>query len=111
MAIDHVRRARRAWSILVQRACARKLPLSYGELCRKIGLHHRAARWFLGVIQTYCEDHGLPPLQALAVNKKTRVPGSGYVASGRSKEQHRKAVEDVWEYKKWASKPPSFKGL
>jgi hypothetical protein len=81
MAIDHFARAEKAWPLLVQRAKSGGSPFTYGELCSLLGLHPRAAGWFLGVIQEYCYRHKLPPLQALVVNKKTRRPGHGYKGS------------------------------
>jgi len=109
MAINHKLRAKQAWPILVKAAQQQLPPLTYGQLCGMIGLHHRSARWFLGVIQTYCSQNGLPPLQSLAVNKKTGVPGIGYIGSGRSKGQHKRAVNRVYKWgKKWQLKPPKF---
>jgi hypothetical protein len=84
MKIDHFKRAAQAWPILAKQANKKGKPFTYGELCSKLGLHHRAAGWFLGVIQRYCYQEGLPPLQALAVNKRTGLPGSGYVGSSRN---------------------------
>jgi len=106
---DHKARARRAWPILVKRARAGLPPLTYGELSGTLGLHARSAQWFLGVIQTHCSTRGLPPLQALAVNKATGVPGVGYVGSGRSPAQHARAVAAVHVYgKKWPIAAPHF---
>jgi hypothetical protein len=89
----HRRRARLAWPKLVA-AAKRGQPLSYGELSASIGEHWRAASWFLGVIQRYCAKMGLPRLQALAVNKRTRVPGKGY-AGKRGRSAHRCEVDRV----------------
>jgi hypothetical protein len=49
-----------------------------------MGIHWRPIGYCLGIIQEYCEDNGLAPLQALAVNAKTRIPGPGYYGSARS---------------------------
>lgn len=108
MAIDHRARARKAWPVLVRLALAKKQPLTYGELCTKLGFHPRAAQWFLGVIQTHCKKSGLPPLQALAVNKRSRLPGKGYTGSARSRARHAAAVKNVHSYK-WTKSAPNFR--
>jgi hypothetical protein len=76
--VDHKARARDAWPALVKRAEARGKPFTYGELCEPLGLFHRVAQYFLKEIQQHCCENGLPPLHALAVTKKTRLPGHGY---------------------------------
>jgi hypothetical protein len=95
---DHVARARRAWPHLARRASSKGSPYTYGQLSKQINLHWRAAQWFLGVIQTYCRQHKLPPLQALAVNQKTRVPGKGYVGGPRSLAAHQKTLKRVYAH-------------
>jgi len=79
--------------------------ITYGELCGQLGLHHRSAAWFLGVIQYQMEDLEMPPLQALVVSKKFKVPGKGYLATGRSPSEHSKAVRSVLAYN-WPSTAP-----
>ena len=107
MAIDHTARARKAWPILVKVARTGSKRITYAELCKPLGLHHRAAGWFLGVIQTHCKKHGLPPLQALAVNKRTRVPGGGYIATPRGGAKYKAALAKVYK-KKWQTHAPKF---
>ena len=102
--IDHVVRARAAWEILYK--LARKgRRISYGDLTEPLGLHHRSARWFLGVIQEECRRRDLPPMQAIVFNKRTGVPGAGYVATGKKGKAYRKAVRRVHEYR-WPKKAP-----
>jgi hypothetical protein len=104
--IDHEERARRAWPHLVARATRKDMPpLTYGELSKKIGVHHRAAQYYLGVIQTYCKEHRLPALQSLAVDKRKRLPGEGYVGSAWNHTAHQKELEKV-RRKKWPPKAP-----
>ena len=105
MSIDHVVRARRAWTLLTGLARTRAEPLTYGEICARLRLHHRAAAWFLGVIQDYCKANRLPPLQALVVNSRTRLPGLGSTGSGRSAAQHRRALERVYGFAAWPERP------
>ena len=69
MAIDHFFRAKKAWPLLVKRAQTTCVPFTYKEISNRIGLHHRAARWFLSEIQEFCHENKLAPLQALVVNK------------------------------------------
>lgn len=99
----HHRRARRAWPKLVA-AAKRGEPLSYKDLSASIGLHWRAASWFLGVIQRYCAEMKLPRLQALAVNKQTHVPGKGYTGS-RGRSAHAREVKRV-RAQRWPKKAP-----
>jgi len=105
--IDHVARAKRAWPYLAKRANAGKEPFTYKGLCNKLGLHHRAAAYFLGVIQKYCKENKLPAIQALVVNKRTRLPGSGYHGSKRTKASHQKELGKVYA-KKWPTKAPKL---
>lgn len=105
--IDHAARARQAWPYLAKRANSQGAPYTYKELCDKLGLHHRVASYFLGVIQEYCRANELPALQALVVNKRTRLPGSGYHGSERNKESHQKELKKVYK-RRWLVKAPKF---
>lgn len=105
--INHIARAKRAWPYLAKRANAGKEPITYKELCDKLGLHHRAAGYFLGVIQKYCKANKFPSLQALVVNKRTRLPGHGYHGSQRTTASHQKEIGKVYS-KKWPTKPPKL---
>lgn len=106
MAIDHHARARKAWRQLVKCARAKQGNLiSYGKLAGEQGLHHRSASWFLGVIQEYCADQNLPPLQALAVNRRTMLPGAGYRGSPTTAKLHQRAVKKVRSFA-WPMRAP-----
>lgn len=117
MAADYVELARKSWPHLVKVAKG-ELPseflgkgkITYGELCEKIDLpreYYRpaAASYFLGIIQEYCQRQGLPPLQAVAVNKATGFPGKGYDATSRNGKGYEQALKAVYEYP-WPEKPP-----
>ena len=78
MAVNQVERAARAWPILTERA-AKESTITYGELGHVLGVHHRAVRYVLGVIQDYCIEEKLPPLTILIINASGR-PGSGFIA-------------------------------
>lgn len=107
MAIDHTARARRAWPILVRRVLSGARPFTYGELCDRLGLHPRAAQYFLGKIQQYCRRKGWPRLQAFAVQgKKPWVPGAGYEGS-RTPAGHAAEIARVRKYgRRWPKKAP-----
>ena len=104
MAHDHEARARRAWPILVALARKRAEPITYGEICARLGLHHRAAAWLLGVIQARCARERLPPLHALVVNSRTRLPGAGSVGAGHTPAAHRRALERVYLHERWPAR-------
>lgn len=77
--VDQEYRAGKLWPVLTETA-ARNETITYGAAGRLIGVYHRAMRFVLGPIQSYCLDNGLPPLTALVVNKTTRQQGNGYIA-------------------------------
>jgi len=54
--------------------------MPYGTLCELAGvpfLTYCVGR-YLGEIAEWCDKNGWPPLNALAVNNETRMPGDGY---------------------------------
>ncbi|SEI15773.1 HNH endonuclease [Tardiphaga sp. OK245] len=71
--------AAKAWPVLADIA-ARRTVIFYKDLAGKIGEHHRAVRYVLGVIQEFCMDSGLPPLTAVVVSKTHGIPGDGFIA-------------------------------
>lgn len=95
--IDQVARARRAWRRLARIARLHGR-VTYRDLAAQLGLHHRAASHFLGVIQNHCRRQGVPPLQALAVNSRTNVPGLGYIASARSGAAYERTLKRVYAH-------------
>lgn len=102
--IDHCARARLAWPHLVTIA-RQKGQITYGDLTAKLGLHHRSAHWLLGVIQTHCEMHELPPLQAVVVYRKTGVPGLGYRATPAGGSAYKRALNRVYAAP-WENRAP-----
>jgi hypothetical protein len=105
MPLDHQARAIRAWPVLVALARKRGEPMSYGELCARLRLHHRAAAPLLNLIQDFCARERLPPLQALVVNARTRLPGAGSSGSGSTAASHRRALERVYRHEAWPATP------
>lgn len=78
MTINQVERAFRAWPVLAYCAKQRKT-ITYAELGSALGVHHRAVRYVLGLLQDYCLEEHLPPITILIVNS-TGKPGSGFIA-------------------------------
>lgn len=72
-------RAFKAWKVLTDLA-SNDHNITYGNLAKAIGIHHRAIRHVLGLIQDYCMQNHLPPLTILVVNKQTNEPGTGFIA-------------------------------
>lgn len=78
MTINQAERAYRAWPIITKRATEGRT-ITYGELGTLLGVHHRAIRYVLGLIQDYCLEEKLPPLTILIVNQSGK-PGTGFIA-------------------------------
>lgn len=94
MAVNQVDRAFHAWPVLIDVAKRRKT-ISYSELGAAIGVHHRAIRYVLGVIQNFCLEENLPPLTILIVNGSGK-PGTGFIAYNlRNFEE---GLEKVWSF-------------
>ena len=96
--INQRARAAEAWSIISEQA-KKKQAITYGQLADKMNVHPRVCRFFLGLIQDYCMNAGLPPLQSLVVYKQTGIPGEGYHASSRSQisETHESVFALDWD--------------
>lgn len=60
--------------------------LPYGELCTRAGMDYltRGVGHFLPQVAQWCLSNGLPPLNAMAVNAQTKMPGDGYYAAAGS---------------------------
>lgn len=61
---------------------ARVIP--YGKLCAAAGVPWlvRSVGPFLLEIAEWCDRHGYPPLNSLAVNAETLIPGDSYDGAG-----------------------------
>lgn len=73
-------RAYYIWNELIKVAKRQEL-ITYSDLAKNIGCHHRALYYPLGYIQDYCLAEKLPPLTMLVVNKATGLPGDGFIAT------------------------------
>jgi len=77
--INQEQRAFPAWTILTN--CAKEnSTITYGEIAKQLNIHHRAVRFILGVIQSFCMENELPPLTILVLNKNSGLPGDGFIA-------------------------------
>lgn len=101
--IDQRARAERVWPILVDIARLRRT-ITYGDLSSKVGLHHRAARHFLGYIQEQMRERRLPPIQAVVVNQRTHEPGDGLAVAHSGKAWQRQLAK-VYAHR-WSTRPP-----
>ena len=58
--------------------------IHYGDLCTRAGVPHivRVVGQFLGEIAVWCRERDFPPLNSLAVNADSGIPGEGYDGAG-----------------------------
>ena len=58
--------------------------IAYGELCARAGVPHltRVVGGFLLEIAEWCQAAGFPPLNSLAVNSESGMPGDSYDGAG-----------------------------
>ena len=103
MKVNQEERAFKAWNVLVDRAQERSL-ISYKELGGRIGIHHRAVKHVLSLIQDYCLENGLPPLTILVINQGTKRPGEGFIAWDI--EDAEDGITKVYDYNWRISKNP-----
>jgi putative restriction endonuclease len=90
--VNHELRAAKAWPVLTSAAAARRT-ITYGELAKAIGIHHRPLRHVLGLVQGHCLDEGLPPLTILVVRRSGNgEPGDGFIAWDAALEDGRESV-------------------
>ena len=83
--------------------------ITYGELGRRIGIHHRPVRFLLGYIRDeICRRRGLPLLNVIVVNKITRLPGQSFLPEDLSHltdEEYKRRFEEhrdeVFAYAGW----------
>lgn len=73
--------------------------ITYGELGRRIGIHHRPVRFLLGYIRDeICIRRELPLLNVIVVNKYTELPGESFLREGTShltNEEYRRRFEEL----------------
>ena len=69
-------RALQAYQVLIAAAHNRQV-LTYGIVGDLIGVPRQAVSSHLAHIMRYCEQHSLPPLTVLVVQKGSGMPGTG----------------------------------
>jgi putative restriction endonuclease len=79
MQVNQAERAARAWPLLVDVA-KRHSTITYGDMAKILGIHHRTIRFVLSEIQDYCLAEKLPPITILVVDQKLGKPGAGFIA-------------------------------
>jgi putative restriction endonuclease len=96
-----------AWQPLVQSAARGDL-LNYQDLTGPLGLRGaRPVRFALGPIQSLCEEKEYPRLTSIVINKRTGLPGSGYLGDpDKLKEDH----NSVFAFD-WSIVPPPFPAI
>ena len=54
--------------------------ITYGDLCERAGVPQivRSVGRYLQETAEWCDENGLPPINALAVNAESRMPGESY---------------------------------
>lgn len=92
--INQAERAFRAWSVLIGTAKKRE-NVTYLQLGNALGIHHRAVRYVLSLIQDFCMEENLPPLTILVVNGSGH-PGSGFIAFDLN--NFEQGLDYVWSY-------------
>lgn len=81
--------AKKIFKILTNLASSSSF-ITYGELAEFVNDKSVTAdslRIYLGEVATYCEEHDLPAITSLVVNKETRTPGMGFYEANGLKEE------------------------
>ena len=76
--INQKERASRAWEILT-RVASEESTITYKQLGKSLGVHHRAIRFVLREIQNHGLAEKLPPITILVVGQEGS-PGAGFMA-------------------------------
>ncbi len=89
-------RALQIYQILICKAHNRQLT-TYGEIAHLIGYGGSGVLdRQLGIIMTYCDRNGLPPLTILVVNDETGSPGTGLTTFEDENADRRKVFKFSW---------------
>lgn len=84
--------------------------ITYGNLAIQMGMDPKAGVTLskhLAVIGYFCQEQGLPPLNAIAINDTSGQPGYGVVETDGFEEDQKK----VWATDWFSIRPPSIKAL
>jgi hypothetical protein len=93
--LDHHRTVRKAPGVRVTDADVNRCLITYSALCERAGVPWlvRTVGSFLGELASWCSSMGYPPINALAVNATTRMPGDGYYGAEQCHEWPREVRE------------------
>jgi len=115
-----VEQARAIWTILTRRATetgsTTVAKITYGDLAVAIGYPHkgaaRAIKPALGLIGLYCVKHGMPALNALAVNQASMEAGDSVVLTdGETPRSERASIVAFDWLAAKVPEPADFAGL
>jgi len=97
-AVNQYYRAFRVWDVLTDVAANRR-KITYKDLATAVGVHHRAIRYVLGLLQDYCLEAKKPPLTILVINKDSGLPGGGFIAWDVDNlvEGYKRVYEERWD--------------
>jgi len=101
--VNHDERAAKAWPVL-GKVAADSATITYGQLAKAIGIHHRPLRYVLGRLQDHCIAEDLPPLTILVVRGGDKRPGTGFIGWEAELEERRASVHAL----NWSSLPNPF---
>lgn len=108
-------RAQQVWIILVSEIMGRResagsdgVTITYGDLSRKMGkakVPPVSLGKHTGIIAHYCIENDLPPLNIIAVNQKTGLPGYGVL--GTTDRHFERDMKKVMEYDWFSVRVPT----
>jgi len=87
----------RAWPMLIRRAKVKET-ITYEDLANELGYSTpRVTRFALWPLQDYCMEKELPPLTSIVIQKRTGIPGPGFVAwEGNIADAHDRVFAFPW---------------
>lgn len=84
--------------------------IAYGDLAEAMGMSAKAGLTLsrhLGLIGYFCQQEGLPPLNAIAVNVATGTPGSGVIETDGYRADQKNVLKFDW----FSLRPPTIRAL
>ena len=82
--------------------------LNYTQVGDIIHRHPRVMRYVLSRLQDFCKQMRLPPLTGIVINKRSQLPGTGFIA--HAIDDIETAFEEVFDYD-WSSVPNPFEAF
>lgn len=83
----------------LRRTLRTKSSLTYGELARAVGTHHRSPAFHAALteVTSACRAHHLPALPAMVWSARARAPSTGYYAAAHPRARTEAARHAAWE--------------